>query len=55
MCIRDSFNPNYAMTVHSTQGQTFDTPYVIHEFYKMDWRDINVCFTRTTNINNIYF
>lgn len=50
-----NFNPNYAMTVHSTQGQTFNEPYIIHEKFKLDWRSLNVALTRTTNIKNIYF
>src|SRR3989304_3245212 len=49
-----NFNPNYAMTVHSTQGQTFDKPYIIHETSKLSWRALNVALTRTTNIHNIY-
>jgi hypothetical protein len=49
-----NFNPNYAMTIHSTQGQTFNKPYTIYEISKQSWRSLNVALTRTTNIDNIY-
>jgi len=49
-----NFNPNYAMTIHSTQGQTFNKPYTIYEVSKQSWRSLNVALTRTTNIDNIY-
>lgn len=48
------FYPNYASTIHSCQGQTFDKEYCLHEFYKYDSRLLYVALSRTTNLKNIH-
>ena len=41
------------ITVHKSQGQTFDHPYSIHEFDKFDWRLRYVALSRSTDLKNI--
>jgi hypothetical protein len=43
----------YAITTHKSQGETFNEPYTIHEFKRMDERLRYVALTRATSINNI--
>ena len=42
------FNLAYCITTHSAQGATFDYPYTIHEFNKMDARLKYVSLSRAT-------
>lgn len=48
------FYPNYASTIHSCQGQTFDKEYCLHEYHKYDCRLLYVALSRTTNLKNIH-
>ena len=41
-------NLAYCITTHSAQGATFDYPYTIHEFHKMDARLKYVSLSRAT-------
>ena len=43
----------FCITVHKSQGQTFNHPYTIHEFDKFDWRLRYVALSRSTDIKNI--
>jgi hypothetical protein len=47
------FNVAYCITVHKSQGQTFDEPYTIHEFNQFDERLKYVALSRATDINLI--
>ena len=47
------FVVGYAMTVHKSQGATFDFKFAIHEYEKMDNRMLYTALTRTTNKDNI--
>ena len=50
------FNLAYCITTHSCQGSTYDYPYTIHEFHKMDARLKYVALSRSTKkefINNM--
>ena len=42
------FNLAYCITTHSSQGETFDHPYTIYEFHKMDSRLRYVSLSRST-------
>ena len=42
------FNLAYCITCHATQGSTFDHPYSIYEFHKMDARLKYVAISRST-------
>ena len=42
------FNLAYCITTHSSQGATFDYPYTIYEFHKMDARLRYVSLSRAT-------
>ena len=42
------FNLAYCITIHSSQGETFDHPYTIYEFHKMDARLKYVSISRST-------
>ena len=50
-----NFNPNYAMTVHNSQCQSFNVPYVIHESHKYSIRMMNTAIGRTRKIEFINF
>ena len=41
-------NLSYCITCHATQGTTFDHPYSIYEFHKMDARLKYVAISRST-------
>ena len=43
----------YAMTVHKSQGQTFNFKFAIHEYHKMNNNMLYTALTRTTNKDNI--
>lgn len=47
------FLPAYAITIHKSQGSTFDFPYTIHEWKKLDEKLKYVALSRSTKINNI--
>ena len=47
------FNPAYCITVHKSQGQTYNHEYTIHEFSKYDDKLKYVSLSRATDINNI--
>ena len=47
------FNIAYCITVHKSQGQTFDEAYTIHEFNQYDERLKYVALSRATDINLI--
>ena len=42
------FNLSYCITCHAAQGSTFDHPYTIYEFRKMDSRLRSVSISRST-------
>jgi len=42
------FNLAYCITCHSSQGSTFDHPFTIYEFHKMDARLKYVSISRST-------
>jgi hypothetical protein len=42
------FNLRYCITCHSSQGETFDQPYTIYEFYQMHARLKYVSLSRST-------
>ena len=45
-----TFYPGYARTVHSSQGQTFDTPYCLHETQKYSNEMLYVALSRTKQL-----
>ena len=47
------FNVAYCITVHKSQGATFDEAYTIHEFEQFDARLKYVALSRATDINLI--
>jgi len=47
------FYPAFCITVHKSQGATFDHPYSIHEYEKFDERLKYVALSRATDINMI--
>jgi capsular polysaccharide biosynthesis protein len=47
------FNIAFCITVHKSQGQTFDEAYTIHEFNQYDERLKYVALSRATDINLI--
>ena len=51
--INRTFNIGFCITVHKSQGDTFDKAYAIYEWKKMDRRLRYVALTRSTDINNI--
>ena len=48
------FNIAFCMTIHKSQGQTFNHDYAIHEWNKLDHRLKYVALSRSTKIDNIY-
>lgn len=50
---KESFLMNYATTVYKCQGDTFDVPFTIHEWVKMNKNMRYTAFSRTTNVNNV--
>jgi len=49
------YNPNYAMTIHSSQCQSFNEPYTIHEIHKYDKYLLNVAIGRTRKLDFISY
>jgi hypothetical protein len=47
------FRPAYCVTIHCAQGKTFDKPYSIHEWGKLDKRLKYVALSRSTAMENI--
>ena len=43
----------FCITIHKSQGSTFDEPFTIHEFDKLDRRLKYVALSRSTQIENI--
>ena len=51
--IQRLFNVAWCITCHKSQGSTYDHPYTIHEFGKMDDRMKYVAISRSTKIEHI--
>jgi ATP-dependent exoDNAse (exonuclease V) alpha subunit len=51
--IASLFYPAFCITVHKSQGQTYNQPYMIHEWDKFTDRMKYVALSRSTNIDNI--
>jgi len=51
--LKQYFHLAFAITTHKSQGATFDKPYTIHEWDKMDKTLRYVALSRATDINNI--
>ena len=51
---QDLFNIAFCMTIHKSQGQTFDHHYSIYEWEKLDNRLKYVALSRSTNKMNIH-
>lgn len=47
------FYPAYCITIHSSQGQTFDQPYTIYDWDRLDTRLKYVALSRSKDIKNI--
>ena len=47
------FYPAFAITVHKSQGSTFNTPYTVHEWERFNNRLKYVALSRSTDIKNI--
>ena len=43
----------YCITIHSSQGSTYNEPYTIHDWERLNKKLKYVSLTRSTNINNI--
>ena len=52
---KNMFYPAYCITAHVSQGCTFETPYIIHDWNhpRMDITAKYVALSRATNIKNI--
>ena len=51
--ISRTLNIAFCSTVHKSQGETYDKPYTIHEWKRMDKTLRYVAISRSSNINNI--
>ena len=51
--LKKLFYPAFAITVHKSQGSTFNTPYTVHEWEKLNSRLKYVALSRSTDIKNI--
>jgi ATP-dependent exoDNAse (exonuclease V) alpha subunit len=43
----------YCITIHKSQGASYNFPYTIHEFDRLDKKLRYVALTRATDINHI--
>jgi ATP-dependent exoDNAse (exonuclease V) alpha subunit len=50
---QEYFYPAYCITIHKSQGQSYNFPYTIHEFNRLDKRLKYVSLTRATDIKLI--
>ena len=48
-----NFNPNYCMTIHASQGQTFDQPYGLYDVHQYNEKLLYVALSRSTRLSNI--
>lgn len=51
--INRMFHLAFCITIHKSQGQTFDEAYTIHEYASLDWRLKYVALSRSSNIEHI--
>ena len=47
------FYPAFCITIHKSQGQSYDNPYTIHEWDKLDERLKYVALSRSTDLSLI--
>ena len=47
------FRVGFCITIHASQGSTFDFPYTLHDFRKFDRRLKYVALSRSTKIEHI--
>ncbi len=50
---RTNFLPAYCITVHKSQGCTFDFPYTIHEWSRFTSKMKYIALSRSSNFNNV--
>ena len=50
---QEFFYPAYCITIHKSQGQSYNFPYTIHEWNRLDKRLKYVALTRATDIKLI--
>jgi ATP-dependent exoDNAse (exonuclease V) alpha subunit len=50
---QEFFYPAYCITIHKSQGQSYNFPYSIHEWNRLDKRLKYVALTRSTDIKFI--
>ena len=50
---QEYFYPAYCITIHKSQGQTYNFPYTIHQFNRLDKRLKYVALTRSTDMKLI--
>ena len=51
--VQKLFNPGWCITCHRSQGSTYDHPYTVHEFDRMDDRLKYVALSRATAVEHI--
>ena len=51
--INRMFHLAFCITIHKSQGQTFDEAYTIHEYASLEWRLKYVALSRSSNIEHI--
>ena len=47
------FNAAYCITIHSSQGETFNEPYTIYDWNILDKRLRYVALTRSSDLSNV--
>ena len=50
---QEYFYPAYCITIHKSQGQTYNFPYTIHEYERLTKKLKYVALTRATDIKFI--
>jgi ATP-dependent exoDNAse (exonuclease V) alpha subunit len=50
---QELFHPAFCITVHKSQGTTFNHPHTIHEWSKLDSRLKYVALTRSTKLEDL--